>query len=107
MSRMTVATTCMQVMHDKHKNLERMLAWVDQAADQGARLVVFPEQVLQGYLFHMRNLYNEQYDYQYANAETVPDGPLRAVPDSEGGGAADLRGIRHDGAGFPGAGYTV
>lgn len=75
MSRMTVATTCMQVMHDKHKNLERMLAWVDQAADQGARLVVFPEQVLQGYLFHMRNLYTEQYDYQYANAETVPDGP--------------------------------
>ena len=70
-----VASACMNAQMDKTANLRKMLDWMELAAQSGAKLLVFPEQILSGYLFNCRTLYNEQFAYHYANAETVPDGP--------------------------------
>lgn len=68
------ASVCMHAEMDKETNLRRTLQYLDEAAQNGARLVVFPEQILSGYLFNTRSLDNAQFAYQYANAETVPHG---------------------------------
>ena len=69
-----LATTSMNVVYDKHANLKKLLSFIDAAADQGADILVFPEQCLQGYLPSMTQLDLSHYRYQYDNAETVPDG---------------------------------
>jgi len=69
-----IATVCMNVVYDKKKNLEKYLSYIDEAASKGASLVVFPEQSLQGYLPSLTNFSLEALDYQYTNAEVVPDG---------------------------------
>ncbi|HJW83899.1 MAG TPA: carbon-nitrogen hydrolase family protein [Anaerolineae bacterium] len=50
MSEVTLAAACMNVAHDKAANLEKYLRFIDEAASLGARLLVFPEVSLQGYL---------------------------------------------------------
>ncbi len=50
MSAVTLAAACMHVAHDKQANLDKYLAFIEQAAAAGARLLVFPEVSLQGYL---------------------------------------------------------
>ena len=75
MSSVKIASVCMHAEMDKAANLRRILEWMEEAARAGAALVVFPEQILSGYLYNCRCLYNEQFVYQYANAECVPEGP--------------------------------
>jgi predicted amidohydrolase len=69
-----LAVTCVNVAYSKEKNLKKYLDFIDQAKEKGAKLIVFPEQSLQGYLPSLANLYLDTFDYQYQNAETVPDG---------------------------------
>src|SRR5258706_11503802 len=56
---------------DKNANFRKIESFVDQAAAQGVRLVVFPECCITGYWF-IRNLSVEQLA---ALAEPIPDGP--------------------------------
>jgi len=56
---------------DKNANFRKVETFVEQAAAQGVRLIVFPECCLTGYWF-IRNLSVEQLA---ALAEPIPDGP--------------------------------
>lgn len=78
--KVTFASVCMNVALNKSENLKKILSQIDAAAEHGADLVVFPEQCLQGYLtsvvaMDMSCTDKDEFAYQYANAETVPDGP--------------------------------
>lgn len=73
--KVTLATTAMNVVFDKRRNLAKYLKFVDEAAEKGAKLIVFPEQSLQGYLESLTELKSSSVEYQHANAEPVPDGP--------------------------------
>lgn len=55
-------------LENKEKNLARTLHLVNQAADNGATLIVLPELANTGYAFTTR-------EEAYAHAEEVPDGP--------------------------------
>src|SRR3989304_1195722 len=50
MTEVTLAAVSMNVAQDKAANLEKYLRFIDEAASLGARLLVFPEVSLQGYL---------------------------------------------------------
>jgi len=77
-----LATASMNVAYDKQANLKKFLSLIDEAASFGADLLVLPEQSLQGYLPSMTALDMSHYQYQYDNAETIPDGAsVRAVVD--------------------------
>ena len=52
--------------YDKAGNLDRALAWMDEAAAKGASLIVFPEMYLTGYLIK---------DRLAELTEPLPDGP--------------------------------
>jgi predicted amidohydrolase len=72
MQDLRVATVQMEhASGDKAANLAKIRLFVEQAAAQQARLVVFPECCVTGYWF-LRNLAREQIE---ALAEPVPDGP--------------------------------
>ena len=75
-----LAAASMKVVYDKQANLEKYLSLIEEATGQGAELLVLPEQSLQGYLPSMTQLDMAHYQYQYENAETVPDGAtVRAI----------------------------
>ena len=81
-----ISTAAMHCERSKEANLNKMLALVDEAADNGANLLVLPEQALQGYLTSVvamdcsADLAKNEFLFQYQNAETVPDGPsVRAI----------------------------
>ena len=69
-----LATASMRVTYDKLLNLKKYISLIEEAAGQGADLLVLPEQSLQGYLPSMTQFDKAHYRYQYENAETVPDG---------------------------------
>lgn len=78
--KITFASVCMNVALNKAANLEKILNNIDEAAIHGANLIVFPEQCLQGYLtsvvgMDMSGTKTDEFDYQYENAEAVPEGP--------------------------------
>jgi len=50
------------------------MEYIDAAAKKGAKLIVFPEQSLQGYLHNLAVFKNETMEYQHKNAEPVPGG---------------------------------
>lgn len=69
-----VATVSMEVAFDKQKNLEKYEQFIEDAAKENVKLIVFPEQSVQGYL---KNLFSIDYDnvaYQHREAELVPEG---------------------------------
>ncbi len=69
----TLAVAAMNAVHDTAKNLARYASFVDEAAAKGARLLVLPEQSLQGYLYHLNHpLSPEEANYHYDNAEPLP-----------------------------------
>lgn len=77
--KLKIATVCMNVAMDKKENLKKYLEYIDTAASQGANLIVFPEQSLQGYLTNVvamdvSDSAANEFAYQYNNAETLPDG---------------------------------
>ena len=71
----------MNCCYDKGANLAKYLKFIDEAADNGADLILLPEQSLQGYLRNLSAMdcgtdqSKNEFIYQYENAETVPDGP--------------------------------
>ena len=71
----------MNVVYNKKENLAKYIRYIDEAADNGADLILFPEQSLQGYLRSLvamdvsANTQTNEFLYQYENSETVPDGP--------------------------------
>ncbi len=76
MSEVTLAAVCMSVVQDKAANLEKYIHFIEEAAGLGARLLVFPEVSLQGYL-KKRGAPNEPEvieltRYYRKTAETVP-----------------------------------
>lgn len=84
-TKVTFASACMNVALDKKINLAKILKGIDEAASNGANLIVFPEQCLQGYLtsvvaMDMSGGESDEFEYQYKNAEVLPDGPsVRAI----------------------------
>ena len=66
-----VKIACIQmepVVGERDRNLQKSLAMVEEAAREGARLIVLPELCNSGYLFESR-------DEAFELAEPVPDGP--------------------------------
>lgn len=83
-----ISTAAMHCERNKKANLEKMLSFIDASADNGADLLVLPEQALQGYLTSVvamdtsADMSKNEFLYQYENAETVPDGPsVKAIID--------------------------
>ena len=75
----TAAAVAMRVVHDKACNLEAIRRFIEQAAAAGARLVVFPEAALQGFLFHVEPHFDpDEAAYHWRNAEPIP-GPSTAA----------------------------
>ncbi len=74
MSAITIASVTLAAFYDKARNLNYLLAWIEHAAQEGADLVVFPEQILQGYLPDTLNWNGEAVAWQMAQAEVVPQG---------------------------------
>lgn len=80
MSEITIATVAMQGSYDVELNLKTHLTYIDEAADAGAALVVFPEISLQGYpVIHRKDDAPSVLAQAYATAERVPDGPSVAT----------------------------
>lgn len=74
MSEITVASITLPAFYDKSRNLGHLLAWLEKAAQSGADLVVFPEQILQGYLPDTLNWNGDAVAWQLAQAEVIPSG---------------------------------
>src|ERR1700719_1477528 len=80
MEKVILATVAMNVSFDKKKNVEKYLLFIEEAAKKGAKLIVFPEQSLQGYLKNLTGpLTIETIRYQHANAEIVPEGDTTQI----------------------------
>jgi 5-aminopentanamidase len=62
------------ILMEKEKNLEHILAAIKEAAAKGARLIVFPECALTGYVFTSR-------EEALPNAETIPGPATQKVAD--------------------------
>jgi apolipoprotein N-acyltransferase len=69
-----VATVCMNAVPDKQTNLQEFFSYIEKAAAQEAKLIVFPETALQQNpawgLNHQPT--QEELDYLYQSAETIP-----------------------------------
>lgn len=74
MGEIVIATVSMHVVYDKKKNLEMYFKYIDEAANKGAKLIVFPETSLQGYLDNLGVFKKSTVIYQHENAEVVPEG---------------------------------
>jgi predicted amidohydrolase len=76
MTTTTIATCAFPPTYDVAKSLELHLSFIEEAADLGADLVVFPETSLQGYPPDVRVMDTEATIKQlYAVAESITDGP--------------------------------
>jgi len=72
-SRITIATVNMNVVHDKSVNLRKIDAFIEDAAARGARLIVFPEQVLQGCIWSLSHeMTPEEWLCHRQAAEPIP-----------------------------------
>ncbi|MEN0617239.1 carbon-nitrogen hydrolase family protein [Klebsiella indica] len=74
MSQITIASITLPAYYDKARNLSNLLKWMKRAADSSADLVVFPEQVLQGYLPDTLSWNGDVVSWQMAQAEVIPHG---------------------------------
>ncbi len=72
---MKVATAAIEVSHNKDKNAAKIAQFTGDAADQGAKLVVFPEAALQGYMYGInQEMATDELRYHYREAEPL-NGP--------------------------------
>lgn len=72
---MKVATTAIEVVHDKDTNATTIMRLIAEAANAGAELVVFPEAALQGYMYGINHeVPVDELRYHYREAEPL-DGP--------------------------------
>ena len=70
-----IATVALAGTFDVELSAKHHLELIDEAADAGAQLVVFPEISLQGYPPDIDRFYPGRIADAFANAERVPDGP--------------------------------
>jgi predicted amidohydrolase len=70
-----IATVALAGTFDVELSAKHHLELIDEAADAGAELVVFPEISLQGYPPDIDRFYPGRIADAFANAERVPDGP--------------------------------
>ncbi|MDI6856856.1 MAG: carbon-nitrogen hydrolase family protein [Dehalococcoidia bacterium] len=76
----TLAVAAMTTVHDTAKNLDKYASLVHEAAARHARLLVLPEQTLQGYLYHLNHEVSiDEANYHYDAAEPVPGPSTRKV----------------------------
>lgn len=75
MATITIASVTLPVKYDKTHNLGNLLNWIEKAAAKGAQLVVFPEQILQGYLRDTLSWHGETVKWQHAQAEIIAHSP--------------------------------
>lgn len=78
----TLAAANFNAAWDKTKNLEKMKKFIEIAAKKGVNLLVFPEQILQGYVYMARPSFtveHELFQYHMANAETIPGPATDAI----------------------------
>lgn len=72
----TLAAANMKIVHDKRRNLKRILELIDEAAGQGVDMLVLPEVGLQGYADFAFPIGSrecaDQKQYYYREAETIP-----------------------------------
>lgn len=72
---MKVATSAIEVVHDKALNAAKIAALIPEAAAEGSELVVFPEAALQGYMYGINEeVAVDELRYHYREAEPL-DGP--------------------------------
>jgi len=71
----TIATVALTGTYDVAESLARHISLIEEAAGNGADLVVFPEISLQGYPPDYNLLYGQRLLDVYNNAELVPSGP--------------------------------
>ncbi len=70
-----VAATNVQIAFDKQKNVRKLTEMTRQAAASGAKLILFPEAAVQGYLFDLVGpLTSDTIRYQQEHAEVIPEG---------------------------------
>lgn len=68
-----VAAVAAQVVFDKTQNLAKMRQIIQTAAQEGVALLVFPEGMLQGFMFHTDGRIDpDETQYLWEQAETVP-----------------------------------
>lgn len=76
MAETTLAAANVRIVHDKARNLRRFVELVEEAAGQGADILVLPEVGLQGYADFGLGLGSkaaaEQKQYYHREAETIP-----------------------------------
>ena len=77
----TLAAANVRIVHDKIRNMKRFVDLIEEAAAQGADIVVLPEAGLQGYADFALSVGSpegaEQKRYYFREAETIP-GPATA-----------------------------
>jgi predicted amidohydrolase len=67
------AAAAMHVVHDKAANLEKIHRLIQQAAQEGVKLLTLPEGALQGFIFHPHRGFDPRESrYFWEQAETVP-----------------------------------
>ena len=67
------AAATLHIIHNKDANLEKIRAVIERAAQDGVQLLVLPETVLQGSIFHLDHCFDpEESQYLWDQAETVP-----------------------------------
>jgi predicted amidohydrolase len=70
----------MNVEYNKKGNLEKILSYIEKASSEGAKLIVFPEQSLQGYSPTLTGpISSDVFEYQHKHAEWIPDGDSSQV----------------------------
>lgn len=69
-----LATVSMNVTYDIKINIQKYFQYMEEAHAEGADLIVFPEQSLQGYIPSLKEISSESVNYQYEHAESVPGG---------------------------------
>ncbi|MFM2479448.1 carbon-nitrogen hydrolase family protein [Celerinatantimonas sp. MCCC 1A17872] len=74
MKSICIASISMQAVYDKEQNCAAILSRLDEAKDKGAQLVVFPEQILQGYLTDTLSLNFDNVRWQFEQAEVISNG---------------------------------
>jgi len=74
MTMTTIASITLPTFYDKTRNLNNLLDWMTRATQAGAELIVFPEQVLQGYLPDTLSWNREAVAWQIEQAEVIAKG---------------------------------